>query len=63
MIPLSLTTTRILVVLGISEKLLFNLTAEMKQVQEEQKKMKDEIKPINFDVFVLAVSDSSISLT
>ena len=37
MIPLNLTTARILAILGISEKSLFNLKAEIKQTQEEQK--------------------------
>ena len=64
MIPLNFTTTRILVVLGISEKLLFNHTAEIKQVQEEQKKMKDEIKPIKArHLLSRTVSDTSISST
>ena len=63
MIPLKPTTTRILTVLSIFEKLLFNLSAEIKQVQEEQKK-KDEIKVIEPNrLRSRAVSDTSISST
>ena len=36
MIPLSLTTARLIAVLGVSERSLFNLKAEMKQLSEEQ---------------------------
>ena len=63
MIPLNLTTTRILTVLSISEKLLFNISAETKQVKEEQK-TKDEIKAIEpHRLHSRTVSDTSISST
>ena len=42
-IPLNLTTARILAILGISEKSLFNFKAEIKQVQEGQK-IEDQLK-------------------
>ena len=62
MIPLKPTTTPILTVLSISEKLLFNLTAGIKKVQEEQK-TKDEIKAIEpHRLRSCTVSDTSISL-
>ena len=62
-IPLNITTARILAILSIFEESLFNLKAEIKQMQEERK-MKDEIKAIEpRRLRSRTVSDTSISST